>query len=65
MARNEAFRWAVIAVILGLTVILSVADIVLTGYETPSEFYPFAGLVIGAMLARLGGVREIEDDPDD
>lgn len=56
---TDTHRWYVIATTLALTTILSLADVALD-YTIPAGFYPFAGLVIGAALARIGGVRDVE-----
>lgn len=52
-----------IAAVLVLAAIATIADV--TGdYEVPAEFYPFAGIVIGAALARIGGSKEVADRDD-
>lgn len=56
---TEAHRWQMIAGLLILTGFLSIADVALD-YAVPGEFYPFVGLVIGAALARAGGVRDVD-----
>jgi hypothetical protein len=38
--------------------VATVADVFVGTYDVPAELYPFAGLVIGAALARLSGVKE-------
>ena len=50
-------RWALIGATLSLAGIATVADIA-SAYEVPAELYPFAGIVIGAALARIGGSKE-------
>ena len=60
---DDRNRWRVIAATLVLAAIATVADV--TGdYEVPAEFYPFAGIVIGAALARIGGSKEVADRDD-
>ncbi len=56
---TEAHRWQLIAGLLTLTAVLSLADVTLD-YAVPSEFYPMVGLVLGATIARAGGVDEID-----
>lgn len=57
-------RWRVIAATLALATIATIGDVI-GDYEVPAEFYPFAGIVIGAALARIGGSKEVaeRDDP--
>lgn len=55
---TEARRWHLIAGLLILTGVLSLADVVLD-YSVPAGFYPMVGLIIGAALARAGGVDDI------
>lgn len=54
-------RWRLVAATLTLAGVATVADVI-GDYEVPAELYPFAGLVIGAALARIGGVRGAGDD---
>ena len=60
MAQDER-RWRLIVATLALAAAATTAD-ALGGYEVPAELYPFAGLVIGAALARIGGAREAAGD---
>lgn len=48
---------------LGIASAATLAD-VFGHYEVPAELYPFAGIVIGAALARIGGVREVRRPRD-
>lgn len=57
---TEAHRWQLIAGLLSLTAVLSLADVALA-YAVPGEFYPMVGLVLGATIARAGGVNDVND----
>lgn len=63
VGEEDKRRWRIIYAALGISAIATVADVV-GSYEVPAELYPFAGLVIGAALARIGGVREVERPRD-
>lgn len=56
---TEAHRWRLITGLLILTGVLSLADVVLD-YAVPAGFYPMVGLIVGAALARAGGVHDID-----
>jgi hypothetical protein len=52
---SERLKWWAVVYGMGIvSAILSIADVIVADYEVPAQFYPFAGIVIGAALARLG-----------
>lgn len=57
---SDRNRWRVIAATLALAAMATAFDVV-GEYEVPAELYPFAGIVIGAALARIGGSKEVAD----
>ena len=58
MREPDNRRWLVIGTMLTLVGVATLADVLTKAYEVPAEFYPFAGIVIGAALARIGGAKE-------
>ena len=58
MDEQDRRRWVIVAATLTLAGAATAADVVTSAYEVPAEFYPFAGIVIGAALARIGGAKE-------